>query len=304
MILKFINKYIFFAGSMKKTPDLVKLFLLGLLLTLTAGSASGNNTKQTIRFAVLIGNNFGGPDLSSLRYAESDTEKIYNVLTHLGGLKKNNVVLLLGKKSNDVIDAFNEVKQKIIKLNESGNAYETILIVYYSGHAQDKALQLGNTPLKMQTVKDFLTDSKAHISIGFIDACHSGEITRFKGGSPGPSFLYNFDDKMAAKGQVLITSSSADEYAQESDDIKGSFFTHYLVSGLRGDADKSKDSRVTLGEIYNYTYHKTVMRTTGTRGGVQHPTYNYEISGKGNIVLTAIKGVFGMSPKDRFAVKT
>ena len=38
---------------------------------------------------------------------------------------------------------------------------------------------------------------------------------------------------------MLLTSSSADEDAQESDAIAGSYFSHHLVSGLRGSADRA-----------------------------------------------------------------
>ena len=65
-------------------------------------------------------------------------------------------------------------------------------------------------------------------------------------------------------GQVLITASSASEDAQESDAIQGSFFTHFLTSGLRGAADRDNDGKVTLGEAYEFAYAHTVSNTVGT----------------------------------------
>ena len=47
------------------------------------------------------------------------------------------------------------------------------------------------------------------------------------------------------EGRVLISASGANEYAQESDALQGSYFTHYLVTGLRGAADTSRDTRET-----------------------------------------------------------
>ena len=68
-------------------------------------------------------------------------------------------------------------------------------------------------------------------------------------------------------GLVLIASSSADEESQESDEIGASFFTHYLASGLLGDADASGDGKVTLSEAYAYAYARTVGETpTAYRG--------------------------------------
>ena len=74
--------------------------------------------------------------------------------------------------------------------------------------------------------------------------------------------------------------------SQESDEIQGSFFTHHLTTGLRGDADQNRDGRVTLDEAYTYAYARTVAATAATRGGAQHPTYEYDLRGAGDVVLS------------------
>src|SRR5439155_1760197 len=76
------------------------------------------------------------------------------------------------------------------------------------------------------------------------------------------------------------------ELALESREIRGSFFTHHFVSGLRGAADASGDGRVTLAEAYEYAFSRTVSATSGTVVGPQHPAYDYRLSGKGDFVLT------------------
>jgi len=76
------------------------------------------------------------------------------------------------------------------------------------------------------------------------------------------------------KGDAFMTSSSANEASQESDAIRGSFFTYYLVSGLRGAADMIHDGRITLNEAYQYAYNETLSRTEKTMGGTQHPNYD------------------------------
>jgi hypothetical protein len=159
-----------------------------------------------------------------------------------------------------------------------------MLIFFYSGHAKDGYLLLGESRIAMSAVKRWLAGSAADIRVAFIDACQSGEITRMKGGRLAPSMV----EVEHTKGQIIVTSSSASEGSQESDEIGGSFFTHYLTSGLRGAADHSGDGKVSLREVYEYSYNQTVNRTTGTRGGTQHPTYGYEVAGHGEIVLTRI----------------
>ena len=91
------------------------------------------------------------------------------------------------------------------------------------------------------------------------------------------------------KGYAFLTSSSAGEAAQESDLLQASFFTHYLVSGLRGAADGDGDGLVTLSEAYQFTFNETRAQTTGTAGGIQHPAYEVEMRGTGGVVMTEVR---------------
>ena len=74
-----------------------------------------------------------------------------------------------------------------------------------------------------------------------------------------------FDQSIDVRGHAILTASAEDEAAQESDRIGGSFFTHYLVSGLRGAADSSADGRVTLTEAYRFAFDETLARTGTTK---------------------------------------
>jgi uncharacterized caspase-like protein len=64
------------------------------------------------------------------------------------------------------------------------------------------------------------------------------------------------------RGYAFLTSSSPDEVAQESDHIGASFFTHYLVSGLRGAADVTGEGKVTLNEAYQFAFNETLGHNT------------------------------------------
>ncbi|MDP6932741.1 MAG: hypothetical protein QGG40_07480, partial [Myxococcota bacterium] len=67
--------------------------------------------------------------------------------------------------------------------------------------------------------------------------------------------------------------------------LSGSFFTHFLLAGLRGAADEG-DGEVSLGEAYSYAYSRTVERTGTTQAGTQHPAYDFRLQGKGDLTLT------------------
>ncbi|HKP96884.1 MAG TPA: caspase family protein, partial [Fibrobacteria bacterium] len=56
-----------------------------LALAMLAGDASAR------RHALLVGNNFGGAGVDSLRYARSDARRFHDVLTRLAGFAEEDV---------------------------------------------------------------------------------------------------------------------------------------------------------------------------------------------------------------------
>lgn len=255
------------------------LLVVGCMLPLRHASAEERITS----FALLVANNSGGEKFAALRYAERDAEKFRDVLQELGGLSAANTRMIARATPDRVRAAMRELQSAMAAEKIKGGS--VVLIFYYSGHALNGEFWLAGKRLPMEAIKDWFKQVPADIRVAFIDACGSGEITqetRTKGGSLLPS-LVTIEH---TQGQVLITSSSATENSQESDELGGSFFTHYLVSGLRGLADASGDGAVSLQEVYDFTYHQTVQRTSGTIGGTQHPTYGFELAGQGDIVLT------------------
>jgi uncharacterized caspase-like protein len=240
------------------------------------------------RFALVVGDARGGAGTRPLRYAERDARRIYGILTRLGGVRPDDARLLTDATSAEVRAALADLDALAAAAKAHGD--QTVLLVYYSGHARDGDLRLGDTRLPLADLRDALRNAPADVRIGLLDSCQSGAITRGKGVRPAPAF----DVQQAAQsstrphGLVLIASSSADEESQESDEIGASFFTHYLASGLLGDADASGDGKVTLAEAYAYAYARTVGETAETRAGAQHPVYLYDLGGAGDVVLTEL----------------
>jgi hypothetical protein len=242
---------------------------------------------QVERFAIVIGNNLGGPDDVALRYAEDDAGKVHAVLENLGGFRPENMLLLRGRSADEVRDALISMNERIRR--QAGPARsDTMLFVYYSGHADARALHLGQGELPLRQVEQLVTGSSAEFRVLVLDACRSGALTRVKGGRRAPPVSISLDDQLAGEGTVFLTASAANEDAQESDEVKGSFFTHYLVSGLLGAADQNQDGRVVLEEAYRHAYEHTLRASSRTLAGTQHPTFKYDMRGQGQVVLTEV----------------
>lgn len=259
---------------------------LVLLALLVAATQAGVR-----RFAVLVGNNEGFTNTERLYFAERDAEKIHRILTNLGQVDPGDAQLLLGRNRNEILGAMVGLRGEIALANEHGD--ESVVVFYYSGHADEEKLQLGRTWLRYEEIDSLLERTGADVRIALIDACKSGAMTRAKGGKRAPAFAVDLTERLSATGQVVITSSSGDENSQESDEIGGSYFTHYLASALSGAADADRNDVVTLAEAYQYVYRETVFRTAGSRAGAQHPTYEWDLAGAGDLLLTDLREARG-----------
>ncbi len=92
-------------------------------------------------------------------------------------------------------------------------------------------------------------------------------------------------DELRVRGLALLTSSGADEFAQERAALTGSVFTLHLVSGLRGAADFDTDGTVTLSEVYRYARQHTEVDTSST-AKPHSPAFLYDLAGQGEPILT------------------
>lgn len=239
------------------------------------------------RYAFIIGGNDGGHTKTKLKYATWDARSIAKVMAELGGVDPIDSILVTNPTRSELLEHIYEMKNKLWRNRLPSTRTE--LFFYYSGHSDDEGLLLGEEKLSYPELKQRIKDMSADLSIIVLDSCASGNLTRIKGGHKAPPFLSDALSKL--KGYVALTSSSSDEAAQESDRIKGSYFTHYLVSGLRGAADFSSRNRVTLNEAYQYAYNQTLARTERTVSGAQHPSYSIQLTGSGELVMTDLRRI-------------
>lgn len=263
---------------MKHPPLIASLFLLGAF-------ASAIAQKPVYRFLLVAGANDGGAGRPVLRYAESDAHAFASVLGEMGGVSAEQKVVLREPSLASMRQGFQSLEQKLRDKRYAGGHRE--VVVYYSGHADEQGLRLGRELLQWPELRRRVDALGAEVKIAVVDACGSGAITRIKGGVARPAFLSDASTDM--KGYAFLTSSSADESSQESDRLRGSFFTHALVSGLRGAADMSGDGKVTLGEAYQFAFNETLQKTQSTSGGAQHPSRDMNLAGTGDVVMTDVR---------------
>jgi len=252
--------------------------LVALCASLAVG-AQAQADEGTRRYALLVGANDGGQARVQLRYAHDDARSVQRVLTEIGGLTHDDAELLLDPDLDRLRDAMEGLAERL----DAAEGRKEVLF-YYSGHSDEEGLLVGESRLPWPELRGFLDGLDAKVRLAVLDSCASGALIRSKGGQRVAPFLV--DEGTTVDGLAFITSSSRDEVSQEADRIGGSYFTHYLTTGLRGAADQSGDGRVTLNEAYSFAREETLRKTELTRFGPQHANHEFDLSGSGDLVLT------------------
>jgi hypothetical protein len=259
------------------------LLAAALALGAAPARAATEGRPDVRRFALVVGANQGAPTEPPLRYAERDATRIAETLAGVGDFPPDQVILMKGVGAGELRDALIRLNARIRR--EEG---DTLLFVFYSGHADADDLHLGGTNLPLHEIRALLEGSAAGSRVLVLDACRSGSLTRVKGGRAAVPFDVRVDLPPLPRGTAFITSSTATEDAQEWDWLRSSVFTHFFNSGLLGAADKDHDGRVTLGESFAFAAAETTSATVHTDVGPQNPTFRFELGGRQDLVLTTL----------------
>ncbi|NVO03430.1 MAG: tetratricopeptide repeat protein [Bacteroidetes bacterium] len=223
-------------------------------------STSGGATK-----AVIVGVS-DYKNIQKLTYAHTDAQAFYNFLTSPAGGKvdPNNIKLLLNDKATA-----GQIFAALDWLLETTKEGETV-IFYFSGHgdletktirqngfllAQDcpNASYMSGGTVAINYLQDYLLTliqkNKAKVLL-VTDACRSGKLA---GGAEGAK-----QTATALQEQweniTKILSSQAGELSYESQKWNGGggIFTYYMINGLVGMADRNKDKKISLTELFIY----------------------------------------------------
>ena len=254
------------------------------MFILSAAMIAPAEAAEVITYAVVVGSNQPGPGQQRLQFADRDAARFEGVILELGGAKPDTTIQLSDPSAPALLGAIDLIGQRVADHDALGE--DAVFVFYYSGHARAHALNLGNQEISLRELRTHLEAVPATVTIVVLDACQAGAYSQPKGVEPGADFSWNAVAGLDTEGTAVLTSSSAQELSQESAELGGSYFTHHLISGLRGAADSDIDGRVTLTEAYHYAYNRTLVATAATALGSQHVTLETDLRGYGEMILT------------------
>lgn len=246
------------------------------------------------KWAVIVGvNEYDDPNILPLKYAVSDAQALYDLLTdpNQGGFERDNVILLTD--DTEPMPTRTEILRALTTLRKAVSPTDTVFLSF-SGHGieQDGIAYL----IPRDGVLDILADEaismerfyqafgKASVQVAFLDACHSGISP------PGGK---NTDERMGkrmadsifadATGRVVLSSCYINEKSWEYPEKKHGVFSYFLLEGLKGKADSGGDGYVTVSEVNSYVTQKVKAWAFQNR---KQQTPNQKIEGSGEILLT------------------
>ncbi|MGY0231528.1 caspase, EACC1-associated type [Longispora urticae] len=236
-------------------------------------AARGGRPTTARRSALVIANaHYDDPALAALRAPVRDADALAAVLGDpaIGGF---DVDLLT--------DADERTVRRRVALFFADRERDDVLLLHFSCHgvkdprgrlylaASDTDLRtLGATGVAASFVSDQMAQTGSGQVVLVLDCCYSGAFHR--GATARADRTVHIRDEFGTgAGRIVLTASSATEYAFEGGDLTRSegdpsVFTTALVAGLAsGDADLDGDGEITVDELYDYTYRQVRRRTPG-----------------------------------------
>ena len=230
----------------------------------------------SVAWAVVVGlSTYRDHRIPALRYGDSDAAAFHEWLVSEegGGLAPARTKLLLNE--NATAGALKDAL-----FNWLGQALkEDLVIVYFAGHGSPQSPEapdnlflllhdtdysnIAATAFPMWDVETALKRFiRARKIIVMADACHSGgvgqdfDISRRadRGAKVNPIAEQLQALSAAGDGICIISASDVNQFSQEGEQWGGGrgVFTHFLIEGLKGEADYNRDGRATLGELIPY----------------------------------------------------
>lgn len=158
---------------------------------------------------------------------------------------------------------------------------DDLLLLHFSCHglkdqrgrlhlaASDTDLQsLTATAVPASFINDLMTETIARRVVLILDCCYSGAFAR-GAAVRGERSVHVAEEFGGGTGRIVLTASSATEYAFEGDRVKHfeatpSVFCEALVAGLAtGEADLDNDGDITVDELYRYVHRRVIDARKG-----------------------------------------
>ena len=207
--------------------------------------------------------------VQSLKFTKDDAYLMYAFLKSPegGAIPDDQITLLID--GNATKDRIMQALHKTFSLAGPNDA----ILFYYAGHG----LSTGILPIDYDGFNNIIPygdiysvfeKNTAKYKFCITDACFAGNFSQYASRGDEIDEVQTVVDKYynaikkTAGGTAILMSSKAQEKSVEYLGLRQGVFSHFLIRGLKGEADEDKDKLITILELYNYV-EKEVRTYTG-----------------------------------------
>ncbi len=154
-----------------------------------------------------------------------------------------------------------------------------VALFYFSGHGVEGAFipvdfDGFSNRLYHHEIRQILDGSRAKHKVVLGDACHAGSLyssTMESDALASRNIMANMLERYysafenTAGGMALLMSSKGQEVSLEDSGFRSGVFSHFLIRGLKGEADYDHDQIVTIEEVYDFTSKNVSSYTVGAQ---------------------------------------
>lgn len=220
-------------------------------------------------FALMVGVSDYEGEVNDLPFTDEDARKLAEELRRDGSLNDASVVLTNAEATvQGVRDAFHRVAAQA--------GPEDMFLFFFSGHGDQQPTEVSGLEPdgKAETLALFDGDIDdvelarlfdtldTRLSLLVVDACFSGGFARNVVDRPGVMGVFSSEED--------LTSAVADKFQA------GGYLSHFVRTGMTGEADEDGDRLVTAGELATYLRRQFRVEVEDVQAETQDGQRNYQ----------------------------
>lgn len=226
---------------------------------------------------------------SDLHYTDDDAYRMYAFMkSPEGGALPDNQISLLIDENATKRHIINQMNQVFVNASEND-----VVLFYFSGHGLEDGFLPSDydgikNKLRHNEISAIFSQSKAKHKICIADACHaggwvnndfsiatknSGEKMKTTGYQDMIESYYEAFSQSNG-GMALLLSSKAKETSIENNGLRQGVFSHFLIKGLKGEADFDNNQIVTIEELFSFVEKGVVFYTNNRQTPIIYGNYD------------------------------
>lgn len=203
-------------------------------------------------------------DIPEAEYAARDARLMKEYLVRVLGYPEQNIAVLINDRATKSdIDAYLSVwlKNRVDR--------DSSVFLYFAGHGASvpktgeaflvpyEAIPsfIEKNALSLKSVYQTLAALEAKDVMVVMDACFSGAGGRSVVNEGQRPISISIENPLLASNNIIVLAAASEtEISLSFPEKRHGLFTYFFLKGLQGEADSDANSRISIGELYEYVY--------------------------------------------------